>query len=180
MANENFARIDAVLAKHKITVTAVFVPLSKSRNAAEKRRTLNWTVTLCTEGKPVVTADYSAGEGHCPSYKHGDRSMWRDELLAWECEHGLPATRGDCVKPYAKPGGKPLMPDTRSVVYGLLSDSSAIDHPTFEDWAEDFDYDTDSRKAEATYRQCLETGLKLRAAFGDSALTELRAAFQDF
>ena len=72
------------------------------------------------------------------------------------------------------------MPDSLDVLSCLVSESDAIDSPAFDDWASNFGYDTDSRKAESVYRACLETGLKLRAAVGDSGLTKLREAFQDY
>jgi hypothetical protein len=59
-------------------------------------------------------------------------------------------------------------------------DADAIDHATFADWASDFGYETDSRQAERIYKQCLEIGLKLRAMLGDSTLSELREAAQDY
>lgn len=37
-----------------------------------------------------------------------------------------------------------------------------------------------SLKAESMYRQCVDTGLKLRAALGDKALSELRDAFSEY
>jgi hypothetical protein len=81
---------------------------------------------------------------------------------------------------HAKLGAKTIMPDKLDVIYSLISDSDAIEYGSFEEWAENFDYETDSRKAEAIYRTCLEFGLKLRRALGDKALTELREAFQDY
>jgi hypothetical protein len=72
------------------------------------------------------------------------------------------------------------MPKCDDVIYSLLMDVDAIDHPTFEQWADCVGYDKDSRKAESIYRACIETGLKLRAALGDKALADLREKFADY
>lgn len=70
--------------------------------------------------------------------------------------------------------------EIQDVIHGLLSDGDAIDHPTYESWASDFGYDTDSRKGEALYRTCLEIGLKLRSSLGDENLRKLRDEFQGY
>jgi hypothetical protein len=56
----------------------------------------------------------------------------------------------------------------------LASDASALDCASFEEWAADLGYDTDSRKAETVYRACVACGLALRSMFGDAGLAELR------
>jgi hypothetical protein len=55
----------AAIAKHGLTVDAVFVPFSQSRNKAQKSPSLNWRVTLRRNGKDVLTTDYSSGIAHC-------------------------------------------------------------------------------------------------------------------
>src|SRR5690606_27827140 len=44
-----------------LTVAAVFVPWSQSRNKGERSPSLNWRVTLQCKGRDVLTCDYSAG-----------------------------------------------------------------------------------------------------------------------
>ena len=74
-----------------------------------------------------------------------------------------------------------VTPDVHDVLHSLLSDGSAwFDAQSFEDWAGDFGYDSDSRKAEAVYRECLETGRKLTSALGAERVAELRSVFQDY
>lgn len=62
----------------------------------------------------------------------------------------------------------------------LVSDADVLDCSTFEEWADNLGYDKDSRKAEATYRECLALALKLRNGLGEAALAELREAAQDY
>ena len=58
-----------------LTIEATFVPFSRSRFANTKDKpnvndlSLNWRVSLLCHGKHVLTTDYMAGVGHCPSYK---------------------------------------------------------------------------------------------------------------
>lgn len=62
------------LAELGLTVESVFVPFSKSRNAAPKVKgekpwlSLNWKVTIKRNGREVLTCDYSAGSAHCPGH----------------------------------------------------------------------------------------------------------------
>jgi hypothetical protein len=141
-------------------------------------------VTLHYRGKPVIETDYSAGIAHCPYHKKirrlsgGGVSLYDAEFLDKEVENGFP---------YRDMGGmawldrkNPIMPDPCSVIHSLLLDGDAIDYMSFEDWAANFGYDTDSRKAETIYRACLDTGLKLRNMFGEDLLQQLRDAFQDY
>lgn len=182
----NETRVKPNLVKCGITIESVFIPYSKSRNYAKKWRSLNWQVTIKgPDGRAILTTDYAAGIGHCPSYKnhnpkvHGCRnSMLHDTFITHELEYGTEASSFNTQ--YSPRKGKPILPDANGVMCSLLMDSEAIDHATFESWANEFGYDTDSREAEATYRQCLEIGLKLRAGLGDKVLTELRDMFQGY
>ena len=176
-----------------------FVPLSK---VSKERREgwshdrkpalfLTWKCRLMVNmgdraASCILETDYSAGAAHCPAYSlsvvmaGGANSLMRAGTIAWECEHGHAAVpvdnasagSGFSVRPI-KPA-RPILPDPVDVFGSLLSDASALDHSTFEDWAGDYGYDVDSRKAEKIYRACLEIALKLRAALGDEALAKAR------
>lgn len=179
-----------------IFVSSEFVPFSKSRNAKKdaepSEMSLNWKVTVryCSTypfapenaKREMLTTDYTAGIAHCPSYKQNTR--WTLEyaaVIALECETGRKA-RPVGYKPYALTltGHDQVQPEAADVVYSLIMDSDVIEYATFEDWADSIGFDTDSRKAEQTYRACLEIGLRLRSALGDLILTKLRDAYQDF
>jgi hypothetical protein len=151
-----------------LSVESEFVPFSRSRNHGEKVRNLNWRVTIKRNGRNVLTTDYSAGMAHCPSYKPHP-TVDENKRIAFECEHGLSSR-----------GGKPLAPKPADVIYSLVMDSGVLDAGGFEQWASEFGYDADSRKAEKIYRDCIDIALKLRAAIGDEGLSLLREAFQDY
>jgi hypothetical protein len=175
-----------------LKVRAEFVPFSKSRNAANADKSLNWRVTLtmqrglATAPTDVLTTDYSAGIGHCPSYKikapdsfDKNPKRWQSEVCAFECEHGKKAGWGSLLQsPYAS--ASKIEPNALDVIHSLVLDAETINYRSFDDWAESFDYDSDSRKAESIYRACLEVGLTLRNTVSDAAMVELQTAFQDY
>jgi hypothetical protein len=156
-----------------IRMEATFVPFSQSRHNDTKDPTLNWKVRLYKGDatRPFITTDYTAGMGHCPSYKQGRLSVDEMKAIRRECETG----RTGRVT-----FAKPIEPKLADVVYSLVSDAEAIDYSIFDSWAESLGYDTDSRTVEATYRACVEIGLSLRAALGEQGLATLREAFQDY
>lgn len=174
-------QIEAWAERHGVTMDAKFIPFSQSRNKEEKSPSLNWRITLrkvfshSDTPAAFLTTDYSAGCGHCKAYQASiaelghKNSMLRDGHLRNECETGTP---------YG--GGKPHMPSFADVLYSLSMDYSVIDAGGFEEWASEYGYETDSRKAEAIYRACLDIALKLRATLGDAAMAELSDACQDY
>jgi hypothetical protein len=162
-----------------LTIESVFVPWSLSRNAGERFPSLNWKVTLLHNGKKVLTTDYGAGCGHCPSYKQNDNSYDQRQIILSECESGFKSKLAYSMG-FVKPDKKsPILPDSNDVIYSLVLDSDAIDYE-FEEWAGNYGYSEDSREAEKTYNQCKEIGLKLLRAVGTNGLEKLHEIFQDY
>jgi hypothetical protein len=165
----------------KLTLRTTFVPLSRSRNAKADHPTLNWSVTLERDGRDVLTTDYQTGIGHAPAYNapvrtHGGaNSVMRAAAIKMEAETGREA-RPLGGQGSFQPTGKQIEPDAAGIIACLVMDAGVIDHASFEDWADEYGYDPDSRSAERTYRACLETALQLRAAVGDAGLEILRTA----
>jgi hypothetical protein len=185
-------RLDDIADLLGLTMETVFVPYSQSRHQEEKWRSLNWKVSIYHQQGDrkslVVAIDYSAGVGHCPSTgysRKGDPQAER-RLLEFECEHGI---RGrylvttDMVIPYIYSSGKGrqrILPKLADVLSCLVTDADAINYSSFEDWASSFGYDTDSRKAEKIYQECLKIGLALRNSLSDDGLKRLQNAAQDY
>lgn len=162
-------RIEQTARDLGLSLTFEFIPWSQSRNRGQPERSLNWHVVVRHAGTHVVLAtQYSAGIGHCPSFKWSDASSWRAERVAQECETGRMDT------------GAKIEPATAAVLYSLVSDSEALDYPSFEAWADALGCDDDSREAERVYCACLDVGLRLRSAIGDVGLTRLREACADY
>lgn len=183
--SEQKENIKALLEKHNLTVESVFVPLSQSRNAGEKYPSLNWIITLKHNGHKILATDYSAGCAHCPSYKkvNPDR-MWGHNVLTWECENGKELdNQGMKMMEIGYGVGdkkrNPIFPDSVDVVYSLLMDSEVLDYPDYEDWANCFGYDPDSRSGEKVYQACMKIALQFRQ-LGESVISELREVFQDY
>lgn len=68
-------------------------------------------------------------------------------------------------------------PTLTDVLYSLVSDSGVLNYSCFEDWADAYGYDEDSRQAEATYKTCIDNALKMRQLIDINAA---QAAFQDY
>lgn len=197
--------VAAFAEKYRLELRCEFVPYSVAKATRADWdepgkpawKGLTWTVHLVQRAKigdskrDVLVTPYSAGIGHCPAYKapasafsaaHFTEKRARQELIDWECEHGKAGRWSSMgISSSSLPGKRAaLEPTLAEVLYCLSNDAGAIDHPTFESWASDYGYDTDSRKGEAAYRTCLEIGLKLRAFIGEEGLEELREALQDY
>ena len=123
-------KLTTAMANLKLTIDATFVPWSKSRNAKPNPKTtdrsLNWKITLKCNGRDVLTTNYSAGIGHCPSYRNiqGPMPIDKSEAIIWETERGQARRLGGGVR-----DGKPILPDACDVMYSLISDADVIDHP---------------------------------------------------
>lgn len=178
MHTEEKEKLSAMIAELGLTMTADFVPFSQSRNKAEKTKSVNWRVTISAPNSRSITTDYMQGVGLLPAPLNDIRvSRTKDgqSAIADAVETGKYSTKLGYV--FRKPIPAPSITD---VLHSLVLDASAIDAGTFEEWAAEFGYDTDSRSAESSYRACLDIGLKLRAMIGDANLQRLREAFQDY
>jgi len=183
-------KIEAFAAQHKLTLHSEFVPFSRSRNKHEKSPSLNWRITLRRDGRDVLSTDYGAGCGHCPGYNKKPPTIWdrpakywKDSVARWECENGFEATfttYGGFSRSNIPAKRNHLQPALPDVLHSLCLDSDVLDAGTFEEWASNFGYDTDSRKAEAIYRACLEIALKLRNGLGEDVLRQLCEVCQDY
>jgi hypothetical protein len=119
-----------------------------------------WKGTIVKDGREVYSFDYGHGIGHIKGLNPNPKTIRDFEQIRSLLGSGMQ------MKLHAPKGENALS--------CLVSDADAIDYPTFEEWASEFGYDADSRKAEAIYRKCVETGLALRRIFGESGLNELR------
>lgn len=64
-------------------------------------------------------------------------------------------------------------PEAADVLSCLASDAANVNMSSFEDWRSDLGYDTDSRKAERTYKTCEKQADKLKRFLGQDAYDEL-------
>jgi len=126
-----------------------------------------WTVTLTYRGRTFMTA-YRTGLGN------GTR-RGRPMEAPREGEQRVPMTLelARALKPYGRltvsdTEGFVLLsrPPLGDVLMSLGLDAHSGEHMLFEDFANEFGLDTDSREAERTWRVCQETRGQLRKLFG--------------
>lgn len=91
----------------------------------------------------------------------------------WKC---LLARPGKRMTVYFSMGyghnGKP--PEAAGVLDCLSSDAFSIENAqSFEDWAADYGYDTDSRSAEKTFKTCEHQAKRLRSFLGNKLYKQL-------
>jgi len=157
--------VDALNLKYEAT----FIPFRQSRNKDDKNKSINWRVTIND-----LTTDYMQGLAHVPGYKHqfGGQTVADQERDNRAAEHGEFQRRAHSILWQKLPA-----PELVDILYCLARDASVLDHASFQDWADEFGFDTDSRKAEATYYQCLTLAMKLRQMID---LDAARVAFEDY
>ena len=176
-------QIEAAIKDLGLTFEFEFVPFNMSRNKDNKSPSLNWIVTL-KRGNSSMSFDYSAGCGHCPGSLKKQRDISNHEakqMVNKECETGFACiylvTSGNI---YFRTPRRPILPDTADIISSIVLDASVLDSGSFEEWASEFGYDTDSRSAEVTYNASLQQALQLRRLVGDSGLRTLQEASQDY
>jgi hypothetical protein len=65
-------------------------------------------------------------------------------------------------------------PTADEVLDCLASDAAGIENAqSFEDWCSEYGYDTDSRKAEKTFKACEHSARRLKAFLGDDLYDQL-------
>lgn len=155
----------------KLEYEAEFVPFDRSRFKNEPQPCLNWKITI-SNGCDLIETDYMQGVGHIPGYNHFEsRKLYYDRAVKDACQTGVFHIKG------IKPRKKIPAPSLVDVLYSLVIDASVLDYARFEDWANNFGYDPDSREAERLYNLCLKNALELRQIIN---LEEAQEAFQDY
>lgn len=138
-----------------------------------------YDVTLKRNGRSIWSGPYHLGVGHVKGFPHGRLSMHEWSKLdpvghAARIPYDASA-EARIAENLAK--AQKVTPKLADVIYSLLMDGSAyFDAQTFEDWCNEYGYDTDSRKAETIWKACDEIGRNLARAFNTQELEELREA----
>ncbi len=129
--------------------------------APEKAESDNWQETadrwLCVING--VEFDYYTGIGHRIAKGDPSRPFKGADYSFNELKHRMSDSG---LKSFISQS-KPVAPELDDLLENLLSDAGAAEM-SFEDWAGDVGYDTDSIKALETYRECQKIAGKLRKA----------------
>lgn len=72
-----------------------------------------------------------------------------------------------------------IMPSASDVFSCLIRDIDVLDYPTFEEWADEFGFDQDSKMAEALHKKATVDSRLLRNAIGEELLAEALCVIQD-
>ena len=168
MNDQETATLPQLCEKHGVTLESRFIGLRETPAETKEDHPWKhflWSVTL-TRGNQTIDTSWRAGVGHAKK-----TNSWAGctPLVFSSGQLGL-RERDTCWA--ATP------PDIADVLHSLILDSSACDM-SFEDWCADYGYDTDSRKAYATYHECLTIGSKVRAFLGRE-FSEFQIAAQEY
>ena len=118
--------------------------------------------TLVQRDHIVASAEWADTNPNMSDMPYGS-SHWRVRLTRQA--NGTP--RRQMTIPFSMGPALSREPQADDVLECLLSDASSADQ-AFEDWARDYGFDTDSRKAERTYKAVTTQTEKLRRFLGDA------------
>lgn len=167
-----------ILNELKLSVKFEFVPFSKSRNAVKNPKvidlSLNYKGHIFHNEKEILVLDYQMGIGHSPAYKKC-KNDWCGRYAVDEVNEITREAESGKTRML-----KEILPEAVDFFYCIVSDCDVVNYSSFEDWASNFGYEEDSRKAEKIYNECLKTSLKFKSAIGFEGLEKLQEAFQDY
>ncbi len=165
-------QIQSILDNAGIEMAAQYVP-SEYDPKSKEFQGIKWKIVFKSKRGEFAT-NFTQGIGHLPNYpKTGKMPV---DILE-DIKHTLQTGKicrhiGNQILKF---GGKPISPPhPADVISCLLTDSSAEDYATFEDWANEMGYDPDSRKAEAIWQACLETSRNMNRVIGHDVIEALR------
>ena len=157
----------------------------------EKWLCISYPVTLKRGGSVIHPSRYSIGSGHVPPIKKSKRDQtqlsgftggsgvfWTIQRKGWRiipnmsCEEDREEGLAMMQKQAKRCKIKPKLAD---VLHSFLMDGQpAFDAYTFEEWAKEYGYNEDSRKAESIFQECLKTGDNLRRHLSAAEIEKLR------
>lgn len=167
-------QVEDLLKLAKVKYSVKFKPVDQPNAKHPTDLQVHWTITIGD-----MQFDYQTGVGHLPK-QFAKLADSRKTVDFAELRHVCEVGRSGIGVGRTWHTDDKTHPPAASVLYCLLSDADAMDSPTFESWASDLGYDTDSRQAEQIYRACIENGLKLRRVLGESNMVKLRELLQDY
>ncbi len=122
-----------------------------------------------------ITADAQPA----PSNPNADADHWAAEAQHWTVTLAQPGGRTLAVS-FSQGSAHTKPPTAHDLLDCLAADAGTVaDGQSFEDWAADLGYDTDSRRAERTYRAVVDQTARLRAFLSPEDFDALLAADRD-
>lgn len=160
-----------------------YVP-SKFDPKGENR--LNYRVKVSKGAQTVYDGPYSMGLAHIPNYNallKATNSTYSRTTLDGERLFNQVLANGKSIKQISYNNwlsGEPILPARLDVMHSLIMDGYADDARSYEEWAGDYGYDTDSIKGLRVFEACAEVGRALRVTMGAEWVMAARGAFQDY
>lgn len=174
------ATIDDFIKEHGLTMTAQRIPARTDRAADQwSKDAFHYLATIKNKDGGEHSLAYSMGSGHVEPVPfvfgrfivHGERATRKDYDRV-SAPRFKPRTLFD--KELHEQVVRPKQPDLATVLGCLASDCAGYENArSFEDWASEYGYDTDSRKAFATYEQVREQHEAMERLLGRAALQRL-------
>lgn len=129
-----------------------------------------WKFNL-KKGQRVESFEYFTGTGHRVLPTVNGRPM---RPMSWD---NVQSPRE--LARWKEKNVKPVIPPLAGLLYSLVMDGSAA-RQTFAEWCADLGYDTDSRKALATYEACQVGADKLSRIFTHAQIAHIAEMLQDY
>lgn len=167
------ATVDAIIADAKLAMSAKHVPSEYDPKAGKDVfQGIKWACMFQTP-RGEMSVPFTQGIGHLPDDVY--RPTWSRGFTNGELDKINHALKTGYVGNSSRRLAPPSIYDVLSC---LFSDADALES-TFEDWCGNFGYDSDSRKAESTFKACRETGLDLLRILGAEHFEAMRDAISE-
>lgn len=161
------------IARLGITLDATEIPTRTDIDLKDWKGASHWACTLKRDGFAPLSVNYSMGAAH---------RRWRSAAVKYAipgsiAPHDIRARFSPIsqwgeketidLRDYRASCTEPIPPTASDILDCLASDACGYDDArTFEDWASNYGYDTDSRKAESIYHTIGQQAKALRHFLG--------------
>ena len=89
--------------------------------------------------------------------------------------------RGGLTVEFSQGSAHTTAPDRSAVLSALVMDAQTVENvDSFEEWADDLGFDSDSRRAESIYKLTRQQSDALKSLFADVSFDDLAALFEDY
>lgn len=145
-----------------------------------------YVVSLMLNGKVVLNTPYKMGVGHVKWPKTFEQIPRGGDVPVFNTLRHNPGAQLKNKLEHATAAAllarlQKVTPSLCDVMHSLITDGEAFfNAQSFEDWASDFGYDSDSRSAEAIYRACDSIGRKLAQGIPKGTLDKVREILADY
>ena len=127
---------------------------------------VTWNLHMKRNGHSLVT-EYHQGIGHVKSV---------------DISRGMSVAAADGIRACIAGRNKRGLtyPTVTDAIYANISDIDACEYASFEEWAGDAGFDTDSRSAEKIFNECVARGRIFKLMYSQDELAELHDMFLDY